>query len=294
MRILRQMLRCSLLATTLLALGAATLPGAPMDSVPVRPLAPKSNAPIVRPLLPFDLAIDALTVEWAPATVIRGVVRYQGSSKAALGEHNFSCHIGYGDFPPGAFDPPSGGGAYVFTPPARQEDLWTHFHLKEAGTYAVSIPFRTVANEVLLRCTVAPVTGEVDTANNTRRAFSHRVTQGQPQRYILDVNATPLNDPGKHLRVTTRMTNPTAGLLQNLRLILVRNHQPIKEWKPIGMHPSALATTHWDDDLPAEFATNVYEAILTTDTSNAQPAPATILDRRSISYRRPGTVHGTP
>jgi hypothetical protein len=276
-----------------LAVSAAL--GAPPAPVEPRAEAARPLGTVLRPPPPpFDLSVDALTIEWVPAPVIKGVVRYQGSSPAAPGEHTFSCHLGYGDFPPGAFDPPSGG-AYVFVPPSRQEDKWTHFHLKEAGTYDVSVPFTTVANEVLVRCVVPSVQGEADTANNSRKAFSHRPPpQGQPLRYILDVIAKPLNDPGNHVRITTRVTNPTTNLLQNLRLILVRNHVTIKEWMPLGMHPSALAVTHWDDAMPAEFATNSYEAILTTDTASPQPPPATILDRRSTSYRHAGTLHGAP
>jgi hypothetical protein len=277
------------------AVVATAAGAAPPVKAPPAVIAPGARAQTVRPPLPFDISIDSVTIGWSPMHVV-ALVRTQGEDPGRAHEdRQLTCWFTYSGFPPGSLAPPSGGGAYVFTEPAKKEMKVVAYRVGDGPTHPARIPFATVANEVRVHCLAWPDEAESDKANNTRDAFSTRPPPpGQPPTYLLEVSATPLNDPGNHLKVLVRFTNPTPNLLQNLRLILVKNHLAMKEWKPLGIHPNGLAQVHVQDAMPAAGASNHYEAILTTDLASPVPPPASILDRRSASYHRGGTVRGGP
>lgn len=284
---------CAVLAPVAPFLAAAW--GDPPVKAPAAVVAPGTRASDLRALLPFDISIDSVTIGWSPMQVV-ALVRTQGEDPGkAHQDRQLTCWLTYSGFPPEALRPPSGGGAYVFSEPARKEMKVVAYRVGDGPTHAVRIPFATLANEVLVHCLAWADDAESNKGNNTRDAFSTRPPKpGQPAAYLLEVSATPLNDAGHHLKVLVRYTNPTQQLLQNLRLILTRNHVAIREWKPIGIHPSGLAQVHIQDDMPAAGRSNLYEAILTTDAVSPVPPPASILDRRSTSYHRGGTVLGGP
>ncbi len=274
---------------------AAAAWGDPPVKAPQAVTAPGARASDLRPVLPFDIAIDSVTIGWSPMQVV-ALVRTQGVDPGtAHQDRQLTCWLTYSGFPPEALRPPSGGGAYVFTEPARKEMKVVAYRVGDGPTHAVRIPFATLANEVLAHCLAWADDAESNKDNNARDAFSTRPPKpGQAPKYLLEVSAMPLNDAGNHLRVLVRVTNPTQQPLQNLRLILAKNHVAIKEWKPIGIHPSGLAQVHLQDDMPAAGKSNLYEAILTTDLASPVPPPTSILDRRSTSYHRGGTILGGP
>ena len=109
---------------------------------------------------------------------------------------------------------------------------------------------------------------------------------------ITDLNFKPIGDKGNHLRVEVKMANQLPATMSNLRLILIKNHLSVKEWKPIGLGPHAMAQVHYQDDMPKPGQTSNYVVILTTDLSNPQPELNSVLDRKEGDYRRPGTVTG--
>lgn len=284
---------CAVLAP--MAAFLAAVWGDPPVKAPAAVIAPGARALDLRAPLPFDISIDSVTIGWSPMQVVV-LVRTQGVDPwKPFQERNLTCWLTYSGFPPESLRPPSGGGAYVFTEPAKKEMKVTGYFVGGGPVHTVRIRFATPANEVLANCRAWPDEAESNKGNNSRSAFSTRPPEpGQPPTYLLEVSATPLNDVGNHLKVLVRYTNPTQQLLQNLRLILARNHIAIREWKPIGIHPSGLAQVQIQDDMPAAGRSNLYEAILTTDVLSPVPPPASILDRRSTSYHRGGTVLGGP
>ena len=97
---------------------------------------------------------------------------------------------------------------------------------------------------------------------------------------------------GDKLTITIKMANQLSTQISNLRLILVKNHFSIKEWKSINFGPHGLSQVSYQDTLPQPAQTSKYEAILTTDLINPLPEPNSILDRKQSEYTRGGTVTG--
>ena len=126
----------------------------------------------------------------------------------------------------------------------------------------------------------------------TDQPSSYGVVLKKGNVIITEFKVVPLKDKGNHLRITIKTSNQLAVAVKNLRLILVKNHLQVKEWKPVGLGPHAKAQVHYDDDMPQPFNTNHYIAILTTDLSSSLPPEETVLDRKETSYRRSGTVEG--
>lgn len=293
MRILTRPVLCGAVASLLFLAFTPVNAAPPMKPIP-SPVAGSTRVSPAQALLPYDLSIDSVTIQWKPLAV-RVVVRVQGTPPASSApDRNLTCWLDYSGIPEEFLHPPSSG-AYAFTPPATHEMKVTSFFLAGGPTHLVMIPFNTFATQVTARCKAWPDPAESNPNNNDRTAFSTKPpAPGEALRYILDFSATPQNDAGKHLKVLLRVTNQTQQMLQGLRLILVKNHLPLTEWKPIGLHAGGLAQLQYLDSMPAPTATNNYEAILTTDLASPLPPPGTVLDRRSISYRTAATLVGVP
>jgi hypothetical protein len=118
----------------------------------------------------------------------------------------------------------------------------------------------------------------------------HEVLPQKGECVISEFSLTPVEGNNPHLSLLIKCQNKSSRLLRNLKLTLIKNHFPIKEWSPIGINPGAAFPVSYQDAMPSPGNTHHYIAILSWGDPIAQPQ--SVLDRKETQYRRGGTVIG--
>ncbi len=116
------------------------------------------------------------------------------------------------------------------------------------------------------------------------------ITKGDCVISRFTVVAKP-HDPG-HLVIRVAVDNLRHSPASGMFLRLIKNHVQFKLVRVPQIASRARWHDEWVDDAPAPFQTSSYIAILSLDDPIAHPD--SVLDRKEASYRRSGTVIGTP
>jgi hypothetical protein len=279
----------------------------PWTTVPVlaqvrrmAPLAP-TEAGKVQKLLPPDIALQSAAIDWANSRIVVVVTRTSNFPPEVKGTTVITGIWGpvlrkrpIANPGPGEAVVTTGGpNTYQYT---RQGEQVIRFDSRLS--YTIYEPFSSAINSIhRVRASVYDPPGGIGNPANNVVELSGGQRPPRPAPvpdYITSFTAKPVNDAAGHLRVAIKVTNPRNAAIRNLRLILVKGHFPLHEWKPLGLGAHAAAQVHWDDTMPAPGVTNTYEAILTNDLGSPLPPEDTILDRQTMTYRRGTTIIGTP
>jgi hypothetical protein len=276
------------MAAVLLAASAA--PAQPRPAAPVR-----VDQGAVQMVLPPDIGLQGVGIDWANSRIVIGVTRTPGTKAVYTRVFTDISGPWMRSRP---LDSPGLGEAVVTTggPNPFQYTKHGEQDLKFDGrlSYTVYESFSPAINKILK---VRVACWDVDNPANPGNNVVELAGGDRPPRpaavldYITSAAAAPSGDK---LRATIKVTNPRSETLRNLRLILIQGHSAVHEWKPLGLGPQASASVHWDVAVPAPGVTVNFEAILTTDLDAPLPPPDTFLDRQSFSYRRGTTITGTP
>ena len=89
---------------------------------------------------------------------------------------------------------------------------------------------------------------------------------------------------GKQLSATIQITNLQNQYVRNLRLIILKNNVPVKEWRTLAIDPRGSAHVRFVEERqppPVSFGIDRYRAILTSDPGKESPPENTILDSRT-------------
>ena len=273
------------------------LPSDPVGAQPrqMAPLAPAAGG-MIKKVIPPDIAVEFATIDWANSRVTIVVAR-NGELPANFKMTRVFTDIWGPVIRKRPIESPGPGEAVVTT--GGPDTFQYHKHGEQDVrfdnriTYTIHETFSPGINSIHeVTISLWDVTGG-NPANDklTLRGGDRPPRPAAVPDYITSAVAAPAGDK---LRATIRVTNPRNETLRNLRLILVKGHLALHEWKPIGLGPHASASVHWDVTMPDPGATVNFEAILTTDLESPLPPADTILDRQSFSYRRGTTIIGTP
>ncbi len=286
--------RCTL-SFLCVALPLFTVPAA---AQPVKQAAPiAGRAPDVGKLLPPDIGVQSAHIDWANSRVVIVVARTANLPPEIKGTRVFTDIWGPW-MRTRPLESPGPGEAVVTTggPNPFQYHKHGEQDIRFDGrlTYTIYEQFSSAINKILeVKVAVLDIPNGTNAAND-RLTLAGGERPPRPAAvpvYITSFTAAP---SGGHVRLTIKITNPRSETLRNLRLVLIKSHLALHEWKPLGLASHAGAQVHWDDAMPDPGATVRYEAILTTDMDTLLPPLDSILDRRQLSYRRGTTVIGTP
>lgn len=265
---------------------------------------PVQRPPVKPPtdlLVPFDMLVDRFTLDWATNSAT-AVIRMRGTLPAKYDVQGYKMQILF-EFrgPVERIRPggPSPGTGMIVDADGRtrhyeKHEVWVPYG-KSQREYVVRSGFDAKLNHVEALVMIPWFTEDANHGNDTRKVTASRPPRpAERPKYITAFTAKPLGDTGNRLRVQIKVTNPSGNTRRDMRVVLVKGHSAVKEWKPVGLGGHASAQMSWDDSLPAAGVTNRYRAILTTDLTSPLPPTATVLDSAETSYRRGTTVRGGP
>jgi len=139
--------------------------------------------------------------------------------------------------------------------------------------------------EHVVQASIEPPLNERNTQNNLSHN-SGQITHSAklPAGVLAVLEFTPWRLAEKKLSTTIKMTNLQSQSLHQLRLIMLKDGAPVKEWRMLSLGPRETSRIRFEEELGpprAVFGRNRFQALLTCDVKEKPPADMTILDERS-------------
>jgi hypothetical protein len=151
--------------------------------------------------------------------------------------------------------------------------------------YTAVVPAAKVpTGDHMVQASIEPPQNERNTQNNLS-ANSAQITHSTelPAGVIAVLEFTPWRLTGKKLSTTIKMTNLQNQDLHALRLIMLREGVPVKEWRPLSFNPRETFRVRFEEELQPSrviFGQSHFRALLTSDAKKNPPANNSILDER--------------
>jgi hypothetical protein len=142
--------------------------------------------------------------------------------------------------------------------------------------------------DITVSASIAPAANEQNRNNNssTNTGSLHNVAEA-PVTSMARLSFPAWGMLGRILNIRVDIQDLQYQRLDNLRLILLKNGQLAREWKPLGIPSGAKIQKTMTEDRPEREGTanDVYKAILTTDGSSSLTPPAgTVLDAQTRTF----------
>jgi len=141
------------------------------------------------------------------------------------------------------------------------------------------------AGEHVVQASIEPPLNERNTQNNLSHnsgQITHSATL--PAGVLVVLEFTPWRLADKKLSATIKMTNLQNQSLHKLRLIMLKDGAPVKEWPMLSLGPRATSRIRYEEELGpplAVFGHCRFQALLTCGAKEKKPADNTIMDERA-------------
>ena len=139
--------------------------------------------------------------------------------------------------------------------------------------------------EILVSAHIEPTRNERICNNNWSLSSGQISNSADPPARILAIlDFEPWRLTGKTVSATIQVANLQKRYLRNLRLLLLKNNVPVKEWKQLKVGPQESVNVRYMEECqppPGRFGIDRFRAVLTSDLVHTPPARESILDARS-------------
>jgi len=152
--------------------------------------------------------------------------------------------------------------------------------------FTATVPADKIASgDHVVQASIEPPQNERNTQNNLSNN-SGKITQSAelPAGILANLEFTPWRLAEKKLSTTIKMTNLQNQSFLKLRLIMLKDGVPVKEWRIPSFGPRASARIRYEEELRSPqvvFGQNRFRALLTSDADGKPPAANSILDERT-------------
>ncbi len=135
--------------------------------------------------------------------------------------------------------------------------------------------------DVLVTAHIEPARNEFACNNNwSLNSVQIFNTADPPAQVLAVVDFQPWRLAGKTVSASIQVANLQKRDLRNVRLLLLKNNVPVKEWKPLKFSPQGSFFVRYAEELrppPESFGLDRFRAILTHDLDQTPPARESIL-----------------